>query len=73
MKGNKTAHMVAFVLVIIGGLNWLLVAILGHDISTWLPGGDMGSLAKAIYVLVGISALYLAFTHKSDCKECSNA
>lgn len=71
MKENML-HMVAFGLVIVGGLNWLLVAIAGRDISTWLPEGISmeGNLAKVIYVLIGLSAIYLVVTHKRDCKEC---
>lgn len=66
---EKLLHMVAFGLVIIGGLNWLLVAIAGYDISNWL-GGPASTAAKVIYVLVGLSAIYLVATHKKDCKNC---
>jgi uncharacterized membrane protein YuzA (DUF378 family) len=67
----KAIHMIAFVLVIVGGLNWLLFAATGQDIGSWLPGGMVGMTAKVVYVLVGLSAIYLIFTHKKDCKECS--
>jgi uncharacterized membrane protein YuzA (DUF378 family) len=66
---EKILHMVAFGLVIVGSLNWLLVAILGYDISNWL-GGQTGTVAKVIYVLVGASAVYLVATHKRDCRGC---
>lgn len=67
----KGLHMAAFILVIVGALNWLLFVIAGQDVGSWLPGGMEGMPAKVVYVLVGLSAVYLIFTHKKDCKECS--
>lgn len=61
----KGLHMVTFVLLVIGGLNWGLVLI-GWDVARFLP--EM--ITKAIYVLVAVSALVEAFTHKSSCKNC---
>lgn len=68
----KYLHMVAFILLVVGGLNWLLVGLFNWDISAFL-GGMSAPLAKAIYILVGLSAVYILFTHKKDCKECSSA
>ena len=53
----------------IGGLNWLLVGLFGSDIFSWLGWGD-SMIAKIVYILVGLSALYLIFTHKQTCKMC---
>ena len=63
----KAIHVIAFILLVIGGLNWLLVGIGVGDIVAYLGS----TLATIVYVLVGLSALWLAFTHKSACKECS--
>jgi len=72
MTGNKTLHLVTWVLLVIGGLNWLLFGLLGWDISMLL--GGMGSLlSRAIYVLVGLSAIYEIVTHKSHCKLCGTS
>lgn len=65
----KALHMIAFLLVIIGGLNWLLVGLGNWNLVSMIFG--MGTLAKIIYVLVGLSAVVLLFTHKKDCKTCS--
>ena len=54
----STLDIVALVLVIIGGLNWLLVA-LGYNLVTGIFG-SVGWLVALIYVLVGLSAVYLA-------------
>ena len=59
-------HKLAFILLIIGGLNWGLEA-LGYGIGNYVPSG----LAMTIYVLVGLSALYEVFTHKNYCRNCS--
>lgn len=58
-------HKVAFVLLIVGGLNWLLEAF-GVGIGEFLPS----ALSMVIYVLVGLSAIYEIATHKKNCKDC---
>lgn len=66
----KWLHMIAFILVIVGGLNWLLFALMGWEIGSFLGGMD-SSLAMIVYVLVGLSAIYLVVMHKKDCKVCA--
>ncbi len=63
-------HTIAFILLIVGGLNWLLVAIAGQDIGDLVFGGQSAMISKIIYILVGLSALYEVFTHKNRCTEC---
>jgi uncharacterized membrane protein YuzA (DUF378 family) len=65
----KAVHAVAFVLVIIGGLNWLLIGVFNWGVAD-LVGA---SIAKIVYILVGLSAVYLIVTHKKDCKHCETA
>lgn len=72
----KILHCVAFVLAIVGALNWGLVGL------GWLVGGGadwnvvhmlLGSWMQVegiVYVLVGLSAVYLVVTHKASCKMC---
>lgn len=67
---NKGLHNVAYILVIIGGLNWLLQGLLGWEIGSIFGGMD-AIFSRIIYVLVGVSAAYLATTHKKDCRACS--
>ena len=65
----KAMHSVSFILLVIGGLNWLLVGIGGWDLVAMVLGaGSM--LARIVYVLVGLSAVYLVVTHKKTCKNC---
>ena len=61
----KGLHMVTWVLLIIGGLDWGLEAF-NWGLDRILPG----SLMMIIYILVGLSALYELFTHKKNCKSC---
>ncbi len=64
-------HTVAFLLMVIGGVNWLLVGIAGPNFEVGaLFGGMSAPVSKIIYILVGISALYEVATHKSNCKLC---
>ncbi len=62
--------MVAYLLLLIGGLNWLLVGVLGWDIGE-LFGGMDAMISRVIYVLVGLSALLEIFSHKGYCKYCA--
>ncbi len=56
---------ITFVLLVIGGLNWLLVGITGYwDIGTLLGGMD-AIVPRIIYVLVGLSAIYQLFGGKN--------
>ena len=61
--------MVAFVLLVIGGLNWGLVAFNVNVVNLIL--GSVPVTETIVYVLVGLSAIYLAVTHKKDCHSCS--
>lgn len=63
-------HAVSFILVLVGGLNWLLVGLFGWDIGV-LFGGMDALVSRLVYVLVGLSAVYLLVTHKKDCAMCS--
>lgn len=59
-------HKVTFILLIIGGLNWLLAAF-NWDIATW---GIPSNIMMIIYVLIGLSAIYEIATHKKNCLCC---
>lgn len=51
---------IALVLVIIGAVNWGLVGLFNLDLVELILGG-IPILAKIVYVLVGISGLYLIY------------
>lgn len=65
----KALHTITWILIIVGGLNWLLFGLFGWDIGAYL-GGMSGTVAKVIYILVGLSAIYEIATHKQNCRLC---
>jgi uncharacterized membrane protein YuzA (DUF378 family) len=52
---------IAMALLIIGGLNWGAVGLFETDVVARIFG-DMTPISRAIYVLVGLSALYSIYT-----------
>lgn len=62
----KIANRVALVLAIIGGINWGLIGLFKFDLVAWIFGGQDAVLARIIYALVGLAAVWcisLFFTH----------
>lgn len=51
---------VAFVLVVVGGINWGLVAFGFNLVESLL--GSWPAVVQVVYVLVGLSALYMVLT-----------
>ena len=49
---------IALGLLIVGGLNWGLVGLFGFDLVAFLLGGSAALLARAVYTLVGLSAVW---------------
>ena len=60
----KALDMLATTLLVVGGLNWGLVALANFDLVAFLTrAGDFGSknaLGVVVYALVGLAALYQA-------------
>ena len=50
------------VLLIIGGLNWGLVGLFGFDLVETLLGA-MPMLQQVVYLLIGLSAVYMGYKH----------
>jgi len=65
---NKALHMIAFILLIVGGLNWLLVGVGVGDVVMMIFGDSI--ISTIVYVLVGLSAIYELITHKKTCTMC---
>ena len=53
----RALYVITLVLLIVGGLNWLLVGALDFDLVAALFG-EMSPLSRIVYVLVGLSALW---------------
>lgn len=67
---NKMIHMIGFILLVVGGLNWGLVGLFGFNLVETILG-SIPMLERAVYVLVGAAAVYLAAVHKKDCSCCA--
>lgn len=74
----KAIHIISWVLIIIGALNWGLV---GLGELSGVPGGwnvvDMllnswPTVEQLVYVLVGLAGLWELFMHRKQCKTCSS-
>lgn len=65
----KVLHMLTFLLLVVGGLNWLLVGVMDFDLVATIFG-KMSSISRIVYVLVGLSAIFELATHRKNCKAC---
>ena len=54
----KSLNLLTLLLLIVGGLNWGLVGAFQFDLVATLFGGQDALLARVVYVLVGLSALW---------------
>jgi|KBSMisStandDraft_5_1062788.scaffolds.fasta_scaffold343614_2 uncharacterized membrane protein YuzA (DUF378 family) len=52
----RVLNTIALILLIVGGLNWGLVGLLNFDLVAAIFG-EMSVLSRAVYALVGLSAL----------------
>jgi len=60
----KTIDVIAAIVLVIGGLNWGLVALAGFDLVS-AALGELGGSIRAVYALVGLAAVYQAVTWKA--------
>lgn len=65
----KLLHQIAYVLVLVGALNWGLVGAFDFNLVEYLLG-SWPSVVMIVYVLVGLSAIFEAVTHKNNCRNC---
>jgi uncharacterized membrane protein YuzA (DUF378 family) len=57
----KKLDLLAGALVIVGGLNWGLVALAEFDLVAWIFGEEFGATnaaSRIVYGLVGLAAVY---------------
>ena len=64
----KGLHKLAYVLLIIGGLNWGLTGLGWNVVNMVL--GSLPTVENLVYILVGLSAIVEIVTHKKTCKMC---
>jgi uncharacterized protein len=60
----KKLDVIAAVLLVVGGINWGIVGVTGTDLVGALFG-NLSPLSRAVYILVGLAALYQAAQWKA--------
>ena len=55
----KALTWIAVIVLVIGGINWLLVGAFNFDLVATLFG-QMSALSRIVYMLVGLAAIYVA-------------
>ena len=68
----KALNLIAFVLVIVGGLNWGLMGLFEFNLVETLLE-SLPLIEKVVYVLVGLSAIVTIFSCKGMFKGSSNS
>lgn len=54
----KAFDVLCAILLVVGGLNWGLWGLLEFDLVATIFGGNTAMLAKVVYTLVGVAAVY---------------
>jgi len=58
----KKLDLLAATLVVVGALNWGLVAVAEFDLVAWIVGKDFGqttAVSRVVYGLVGLAGVYV--------------
>ena len=73
----KSLDILAIILLIVGGLNWGLVAVANFDLVAMITGaggfGEKNALGVVVYALVGLAAVYLALAWKGMHRRAESA
>ncbi len=56
----KLTSIIAFILVIVGALNWLLIGLFDFNLVATIFG-PISFISRTIYTLVGIASLWIIF------------
>ena len=51
-------NVIAWILAIIGAINWGLVGFAKFDLVAWICGGQTAWVSRVIYAVVGIAGLW---------------
>ena len=55
----KMVDMITLILLVVGGLNWGIMGLTGGTNVVWMIFGTWPMLVNLIYILVGLSAVYV--------------
>lgn len=65
----KAFHMITWILVVVGALNWGLIGFFDFNLVMKLLG-SWPMVERIVYILVGLSAVYEIFAHSKNCRMC---
>ena len=66
---SKSIQSISQILLIIGGINWGLVGLLDINLVSTIFG-DMTTLSRVIYTIVGLAGIYALMDMCNMCKSC---
>jgi uncharacterized membrane protein YuzA (DUF378 family) len=69
----KYLKQIAYIVLLIGGINWGVYGVSGYDVVDVLLG-NIPVIANIVYALVGLSAFYIILNRFTlcECKTCSS-
>ena len=62
----------ALLLTIVGGINWLTFATFNLNLVNYIFGECCTAIEKAVYIVVGLSAIYSISIFQEVCGACNN-
>jgi len=65
----KILGIITIILLIIGGLNWGILALLDYNVIDAIFGGT--GIEKIVYILIGLAAVWKAFCFSKCCSKSS--
>jgi len=65
----KVLHTITWILIVVGALNWGLIGIFDFNLVMKILGGAP-AVERAVYILVGLSAVYELAVHGKNCRMC---
>ena len=54
-------RLIGFILVILGGINWLMIGGLQYDFVAGIFGTQANIFSRIIYLVIGAASIYIAF------------
>ena len=58
----KIVDVIAFVILLIGGINYLIAGLFGMDLMVLMFGTEISVIGRIVYTVIGLSALLLLTT-----------
>lgn len=69
LNTNRGLHITLFSIMTVGGINWGLIGLFDLNLVNLIFGGLPG-IERLIYIIVGVSTVYIFATHRRDCRIC---